>query len=264
MDKASIMLRSFEELSRCVDFAERMANWSESNGELQSAEEDLYLYPAPRTRPPPLRPGMRNYGQGPDGARSPSPSAGSRRKMRIGPWKRNDEVTRKKNARLAWMDRTFKGDREAFVDKHVLGARDVLLERNRFPYQLPPGAEHWTIWSRRPMKHDELCIYIEEWLDAREPHEVDSWNYDDNRGRRTIDIWHVHIYFQGRGGKPPTLTCPSLLKRSIKQEEKIEAEKRRRQHRGFSTLSTATTKAPSSKASPTVNRSPSSVPTAEA
>ncbi|CAJ1360792.1 unnamed protein product, partial [Effrenium voratum] len=55
----------------------------------------------------------------PDGARPPSPSATSRRKLRIGPgprgleaslaevlsgethmrpWKRNDEVTRKKNA----------------------------------------------------------------------------------------------------------------------------------------------------------------------
>ena len=30
----------------------------------------------------------------------------------------------------------------------VLPSRQVLLERNKFPYELPPGAEHWTIWSR--------------------------------------------------------------------------------------------------------------------
>ncbi|CAJ1412336.1 unnamed protein product [Effrenium voratum] len=139
-----------------------MKNWSEGSGELEEAKEDLYFYPAPRTRPPALRPGMKHYGEAPDGARPPSPSATSRRKLRIGPWKRNDEVTRKKNARLMWMDRTYKGDREHYVDKHVLGSRDVLLERNRFPYQLPPGAEHWTIWSRKAMDHEELCSYVEE------------------------------------------------------------------------------------------------------
>ncbi|CAE7326980.1 unnamed protein product, partial [Symbiodinium sp. CCMP2456] len=114
------------------------------------------------------------------------------------PWKRDDTVTRRKNARLAYLDRRYKGDREYYVDKYVLGSRDVLLERNRFPYQLPPGAEHWTIWCRHEMGHEELCNYVEAWLDAREPHHVVSWNYDDNRGRRTINIWHVHIYFQGR------------------------------------------------------------------
>jgi len=255
LDKAPLMQSSFEELSKYVDRAERIRNWSHSSGELEEAKEDLYLYPAPRTKPPGLRPGMNHYGEGPDGARSPSPSAGSRRTLRIGPWKRDDEVTRRKNARLAWMDRAFKGDRETFVSKHVLGSRDVLLERNRFPYQLPPGAEHWTIWSRKEMDHDELCSYVEDWLDAREPHQVVSWNYDDNRGRRTIEIWHVHIYFQGRGGQLPNLTCPSSLKRSIKHDKKAESQKRRCE-RGVSTFSTATTKAPSSTASPSARRSP--------
>jgi len=254
LDKAPLMEASFEELSQCVDSAERLQNWSKSNGELEDAKKDIYLYPAPRTRPPHLRPGMKHYGEGPDGARSPSPSARSRRTMRIGPWKRNDEVTKRKNARLAWMDRTFKGDREDFVSKYVLGSRQVLLERNRFPYHLPPGAQHWTIWARKPMGHDELCTYVEGWLDAREPHHVVSWNYDDNRGRRTIDIWHVHIYFQGKDGQPPILTCPSSLKRSIKQDER-ESDKKRRRTRGSSTFSTATTKAPSSMPSQSARRS---------
>uniref|UniRef100_A0A7S2J4D5 Uncharacterized protein n=1 Tax=Alexandrium andersonii TaxID=327968 RepID=A0A7S2J4D5_9DINO len=108
-----------------------------------------------------------------------------------------------KNARLSWMDRTYRGDRETFVMEQVLCGREVLLEPNRYPYMLPPGIEHWTIWSTKTMDHSELCKYIERWMDAREPHGVTSWNYDDNRGRRTIDVWHLHIYFQGDPEKMP-------------------------------------------------------------
>merc|ERR1712151_994107 len=105
--------------------------------------------------------------------------------------------------RLDWMDKTFKGNRERFVNDHVLCGRDVLLENNRYPYQLPPGITHWTIWSQKDFSHEELCEYIKGWLEAREPHNIIAWNYDDNRGNRTIDIWHVHIYFQSSDGQEP-------------------------------------------------------------
>jgi len=205
MDKAKLLPDSFEELRKEVDSAERMQNWSERGGERARADEDLYLYPAPRNRPPSLRPGESGYGEAPPGARSPSPTSGSTRTIRIGPWKRNDEVARKKSARLAYLDRTYHGNRERFVMEKVLRRRDVLVEPNRFPYMLPPDIEHWTIWSRTTFGHQELCDYIEAWLDARKPHNVIAWNYDDNRGRRTIDVWHVHLYFKGAGGKPPIL-----------------------------------------------------------
>lgn len=190
------MPTSFKELEKEVDSAEQIQNWSERSCEKARAEEDVYLYPAPRTRPPSLRPGDHGYGEPPPGACSPSPRPSSRRTLRIGPWKRSDEVAKKKSTRLAWMDRTFRGDRERFIRESVLGRRDVYLELNRFPYHLPPDVTHWTIWSRQPMSHAELCEYMEAWLDAREPHNVAEWNYDDNRGRRTIDVWHVHIYFK--------------------------------------------------------------------
>lgn len=205
MDKAAVMPISFTELKKEVDSAEHLLNWSERSDEQKTAEEDLYFYPPPRTHPPSLRPGDRGYAEPPNGARSPSRRPGSRRTVRIGPWKRNDAVMAEKNARLSWMDRTFRGDRETFVLDQVLGGRDVLVEPNRFPYMLPPGTEHWIIWSRRTMGHSELCEYIEGWLDAREPHNVISWNYDDNRGRRTIDVWHVHIYLQGHPNKVPLI-----------------------------------------------------------
>lgn len=204
IDKAALMQKSFEELRQVADTAERLQNWCEGGKlELERAKQDLYLYPAPRTRPTSLRPGDPGYGEAPDGACPPSCSAGSRRTIRIGPWKRSEEVAHKKNERLAWIDETFRGNRERFIMNTVLDGREVVVEPNKFPYFLPPDIEHWTIWSRHDMDHRELCDYMEKWLDAREPHNVIAWNYDDNRGRRTIDIWHVHIYFQGADGKLP-------------------------------------------------------------
>lgn len=205
LDKAKVLPDSFEELSKEVDSAERLQNWSERSNEKRRAEEDLYFYPAPRTRPPSLRPGDKEYGEAPPGAQSPSPSRNSKRSILIGPWRRCDAVAKRKSARLAWMDRTYRGNREKFVLERVLKRHDVLLEPNKFPYQLPPDIVHWTIWSRRTFGHRELCDYIEAWLAARQPHNCIAWNYDDNRGRRTISVWHVHIYFKGAGGKPPTL-----------------------------------------------------------
>lgn len=206
LDKAEVMAGSFEELSRLAQSSERLQNWDEDQrgGEMGKAELDLWLYPAPRTRPPSLRPGDEGYGEPPPGARSPSPSRGSLRKLRIGPWKRSDSVMKSKNARLAWMDRTYRGDRARYVLDHVLKDRDVLLEPNRYPYMLPPDVEHWTIWCTHTMSTRELTEYIERWLDARRPHNVMSWNFDDNRGRKTIHVWHVHIYFQGARGQRPT------------------------------------------------------------
>jgi len=208
IEKSRVMQGSFEELRQEVDSAERFQNWSEDGDELKRATDDLYIYPTPRTRPPGLRYGEEGYGLAPNGARSPSPSAGSRRKIVIGPWKRGEEVMREKNQRLEWMDRTFGGNRERYVMDHVLCGREILLEPNRYPYQLPPDLEHWTIWSTRTLSHEDLYEYMEGWLDAREPHNVKWWNYDDNIGRKTIDIWHVHIYFQGKDGKPPGLRHP--------------------------------------------------------
>jgi len=203
MDWVGKMQGVFEQLRLEADTAERLENWDEHSEELRHAKYDLHFYPAPRTRPPSVRPGSPEYGEPPPGACPPSATPGSRRSFVIGPWKRTDEMARKKRDRLTWMDEKYSGDREHFVSEYVLGVRDVLLELNHYPYKLPPGVEHWTLWSRRSMGHRELCDYVEAWLDAREPHGVVSWNYDDNRGRRTIDIWHVHIYFQGEPGTGP-------------------------------------------------------------
>ncbi|CAE7836290.1 unnamed protein product, partial [Symbiodinium microadriaticum] len=72
----------------------------------------------------------------PDGARPPSPSAGSRRKLRIGPWKRDDTVTRRKNARLAYLDRRYKGDRASEASSYGKGVRAVVLQYPDHPMKL--------------------------------------------------------------------------------------------------------------------------------
>lgn len=205
VQKDKVLVNSFEELRKEVDSAERLQNWSEGSKERSIALEDIYVYPYPRTCPPPLRPGDEEYGEAPAGARSPSPTRDSMRKIRIGPWRRSDEVMERKTARLAWMDRTYRGNRERYVMEKLLKRRETYLEPNLFPYQLPPDLEHWTIWSRRDMEHDELCKYVEGWLEERKPNNVVSWNYDDNRGKRTISVWHVHIYFQGANGEAPSI-----------------------------------------------------------
>lgn len=218
LDKSEVMNQSFEELRKEADYVKRLGNWSEKSNELVDAKRDLYNYPAPRTRPPSLRVGDRGYGEPPPGARSPSPTRGSLRTVRIGPWKRNDDVARTKNARLSWMDRTYRGNRERFVDEEVLKHRETLIEPNAFPYMLPPGIEHWTIWSRHTMGHAELCEYVERWLHARKPHNIVAWNYDDNRGRRTIDIWHVHLYFQAKHDEKPNIS-QEVKKRGISSSQ---------------------------------------------
>lgn len=227
LEKAKVMADSFEELRKEVDSAERLQNWSERSDEKRIAEEDIYIYPPPMGRAPSIRPGDRGYGKPPPGARDPSPTPGSMRSIRLAPWRRNDEVMRLKTRRLAWMDRTYRGDRERFVEECVLKSRDVLLEPNRFPYQLPPGMEHWTIWSRREFSHKELCKYVEDWLKSCEPHNAVAWNYDDNLGRRTIGIWHVHIYFQGADGEPPDVGKSTFRR----DESPTERKSARRSHR---------------------------------
>lgn len=194
-DKAKKMARSFDTLRTWADSAERLRNWDPNNGELEKAKLDLWVYPAPRTRAPSVRPCHEGYGDPPDGACPPSRRPGSRRTMVVGPWKRNDEVMRAKTARLAWMDRTYNGDRERYVLERVLRDQDIVMEPNRFPYHMPPDCEHWTIWSREEMSHEGIAEFVEDWMKKRWPDEYVTWNYDDNLGAKTISIWHIHIYF---------------------------------------------------------------------
>ncbi len=205
--------------------------------ELNRAEIDLYLYPAPRDEM--VSPIDRGYGVPPDGAAGPSsdPNATctpeTNRTLRMAHWKRNQDVADRKKVRLDWLD-SQKSREDVIWQTTLRGPNgeklEEALERNMFPYHLPPGLEHWTLWRREEITEDWICSFIGKWLKeyrltpcppasipncySTESGESDdnatnnnnyllppvvSWNFDNNNARRTIDIPHVHIYFN---------TCP--------------------------------------------------------
>lgn len=61
--------------------------------------------------------------------------------------------------------------------------------------ETPYGVEHYTLWSRYNMKHDAICSYVEGWLSRHMP-QVRRWNYDDNEGEKSVELFHVHVYIE--------------------------------------------------------------------
>ena len=59
----------------------------------------------------------------------------------------------------------------------------------------PYGVEHYTLWSRHNLTHSEICYYVDNWIDKRMPY-VRRWNYDDNEGEKSIELFHVHVYIE--------------------------------------------------------------------
>ncbi|CAM9482744.1 unnamed protein product, partial [Ectocarpus sp. 12 AP-2014] len=91
--------------------------------------------------------------------------------------------------------------REQFIEETVFtcpftGARrDIVLERNMFPYDVPTDVEHWTLWSRRDLPNDEMEAFVQGWAAENHPHAVE-WECDNNEGERSIDWFHVHVFFR--------------------------------------------------------------------
>ncbi|CAB1117091.1 unnamed protein product [Ectocarpus sp. CCAP 1310/34] len=91
--------------------------------------------------------------------------------------------------------------REQFIEETVFtcpftGARrDIVLERNMFPYDVPTDVEHWTLWSRRDLPKDEMEAFVQGWAAENHPHAVE-WECDNNEGERSIDWFHVHVFFR--------------------------------------------------------------------
>lgn len=93
------------------------------------------------------------------------------------------------------MDHFCGANREYLILQTTLFQRQVTLEKNMFPYATPRSVEHWTLWCREEMSHEEVCKYVNTWLCEHMPH-VYRWNYDDNSGDRSIDLFHVHVYIE--------------------------------------------------------------------
>lgn len=155
-------------------------------------------------------------------------------------WTRTDDCKEAKSRHLEYLDRVY-SSREQFIEDTVFtdirtGEQlHTVLERNMFPYDCPQGVEHFTLWSRDEMTHDEVHAWVTAYLAEHMPH-VCKWNYDSNEGDRSILWFHVHVYLQSDPA------CEHLKQQQ--QEQCLEASaysytstsrpKRRRQHQSSS------------------------------
>ena len=83
---------------------------------------------------------------------------------------------------------------EDHIERTVFAAADadVVLEPNMFPYDVPPGISHWTLWSREPMSEREIVRWTKAHLAEAKP-SVTSWNYDLN-DNNSVDVPHYHVF----------------------------------------------------------------------
>lgn len=110
-------------------------------------------------------------------------------------WERTDECKQAKIAHIEKVDHFFQGEREALVLLTTLYDEDTVLEKNMFPYDTPRGIEHFTLWSRFELTSCEVKEFVESWLRKHMP-QVRRWQYDNNLGDRSIDLFHVHVYIE--------------------------------------------------------------------
>lgn len=109
-------------------------------------------------------------------------------------WERTEHC---KEAKLRHTDRIdhMCDSREGLVLKTTLWKEDTVLEPNMFPYYTPYGVEHYTLWSVRDLSHEQIVSFVDRWLYRHMPH-VRRWQYDDNSGERSIDLFHVHVFIE--------------------------------------------------------------------
>lgn len=109
-------------------------------------------------------------------------------------WERSEGCKEAKAEHTYRIDRIC-SSREDLVLLTTLNGCDIALEPNMFPYDTPNCVEHYTLWSRYDLGHREIQEYVDGWLSAHLPL-VRRWQYDDNCGERTIDLFHVHVFIE--------------------------------------------------------------------
>eukprot|EP01041_Mallomonas_annulata_P008800 gene8800-18207_t len=109
-------------------------------------------------------------------------------------WERSEGC---KEAKYDHMDRIDRlcASREKLVLETTLWYEDTVLEPNMFPYNTPLGIEHYTLWSIFDLTNNEISNFVENWLEKNMP-QVRRWEYDDNSGDRSIELFHVHVFIE--------------------------------------------------------------------
>lgn len=113
--------------------------------------------------------------------------------LRLQYWERSPDMNIAKLRHLEFLE-----DQGICSERHVLKTillvADIAMEPNMFPYDTPYNIEHWTLWSRRNLRHREIVDFVQKWIFVNRT-DVIAWNYDDN-AVRSIDIFHVHIFLK--------------------------------------------------------------------
>jgi hypothetical protein len=118
--------------------------------------------------------------------------------LQVDYWKRSEETQLRKDAHVDVIDASPDETREDLILRTTLKNADVAVEKNMFPYDCPPGVEHWTLWSRSELSHVEVCSFVEGWAASPDcPRPVAEWNYEENK-HRSFDVPHVHCFFRFR------------------------------------------------------------------
>jgi hypothetical protein len=139
------------------------------------------------------------------------------RSLRLSVWRRSRDCVRRRQKHLRRLD-GGETSREDIILTSVLAEVDIAIERNLFPYDLPAGIEHWTLWSRLDMSQFEMEQCVSDWLaamngsstgnsvssaaltavsypaGARPAGNVLQWNFDSNAEDRSINLYHIHVF----------------------------------------------------------------------
>lgn len=109
-------------------------------------------------------------------------------------WDRSEACREAKSRHVAKIDALCES-REQLVLDTTLWKEDPTMEPNMFPYHTPVGVEHYTLWSRKELTKPEVIQFVDQWLNTHFPH-VQRWQYDDNLGDRSIELFHVHVFIE--------------------------------------------------------------------
>jgi len=109
-------------------------------------------------------------------------------------WERHEKCKDAKEKHTSRIDHIC-SSREDLVLQTTLWGEETVLEPNLFPYETPPGVEHYTLWSKHDMSHEEIVYFVDNWLLKHFP-QVRRWQYDDNFGERSVLLFHVHVFIE--------------------------------------------------------------------
>ena len=109
-------------------------------------------------------------------------------------WERDGECRDAKRAHQDKIDRICES-RESLILQTTLWLKESEMEHNLFPYATPSGIEHYTLWSLYEMSHSQIVTFVDNFLHREKPH-ARRWQYDDNMGERSIDLFHIHVFVE--------------------------------------------------------------------